>query len=75
MLVFIFTETGLENIYNYIGIVIDQSLPLYLARQLWSAIVKSMVSEHTYNPISVGWDKGQMVRLLFAFMMFFRFTG
>lgn len=58
-------------IYNYVGIVIGSFINFYLARKYGTTLVKSFVSESTYDKYSNWLDKGKKFDKFFALAIFF----
>ncbi|MFQ6860593.1 MAG: TVP38/TMEM64 family protein [Beduini sp.] len=58
-------------LYNYVGIVIGSFINFYLARKYGTTLVKSFVSESTYDKYSNWLDKGKKFDKFFALAIFF----
>lgn len=58
-------------LYNYVGIVIGSFINFYLARKYRTTLVKSFVSESTYDKYSNWLDKGKKFDKFFALAIFF----
>lgn len=58
-------------LYNYVGIVIGSFINFYLARRYGTTLVKSFVSENTYDKYSNWLDKGKKFDKFFALAIFF----
>lgn len=57
--------------YNYIGIVIGSFINFYLARQYGTTLVRTFVSETTYEKYSNWLEKGKKFDKFFALAIFF----